>query len=82
MYQSLIWVMHLRDHACGLGAALDAKDMERAADALVDRMRGNAEFNGDLLRGKMLVDEQKGIQLSGAQPRDKIGDGRIRLISG
>jgi hypothetical protein len=82
MYQSLIWVVHLGDHARGLRTALDAKDMERSADALVDRMRRNAELDGDLFRGKMLVDEQEGIQLPRAQPRDAIGDGRIRLIGG
>jgi hypothetical protein len=82
MYQSLIWAVYLGDHACGLRTALDAKDMERAADALVDRMRRNAELDGDFLRRQMLVDEQKGIQLPRAQTRHSIGDGRIRLIGG
>ena len=82
MYQSLIWAVHLGDHARGLRTTLDAEDMEGAADALVDRMRRNAELDGDLFRGKVLIDEQEGIQLSGTQPRDKVGDGRIRLIGG
>jgi len=39
MYQSLIWATVLGNEARGLAAALDAQDMERAANALVDRVR-------------------------------------------
>ena len=39
MYQSLIWAVHLRDEARGLGAAFDTQRVERAANSLVDRMR-------------------------------------------
>jgi hypothetical protein len=49
MYQSLIWAVYLRNHARGLRTALDTQDMERAADPLVDRMRGNPELDGDFL---------------------------------
>jgi hypothetical protein len=48
MYQSLIWAVHLGDHARGLRTTLDAEDMEGAADALIDRMRRNAELDGNL----------------------------------
>jgi hypothetical protein len=39
MYQTLIWAAVAGDEAGGVGAALDPKDLERAADALVDGMR-------------------------------------------
>ena len=39
MYQSLIWSAVLRDEARRLGAALDAEDLERLADALIDGVR-------------------------------------------
>jgi len=39
MYQSLIWPAVLGNEARRLAAALDAQDMERAANALVDRVR-------------------------------------------
>jgi hypothetical protein len=39
MYQSLIWVAVLRNDACCLAAALDSKDVESAADALIDGVR-------------------------------------------
>jgi hypothetical protein len=49
MYQSLIWAECLSYHAGGLRAALDAEEMKRAADALVDGMRRNAQLDGDFL---------------------------------
>ena len=35
--------------------------LKRAADALVDRMRGNPQLDRDLLGGKVLIDEQEGV---------------------
>jgi hypothetical protein len=66
MYQPLIWVAVLGDEASGLAAALDPEDVERAPDALVHRMWGDMELVGDLLGGKMLVDQQQAIELSRA----------------
>ena len=50
MYQSLIWPAVLGDDARGLGAALDAEDLERLADPLIDGVRRNVELGRDLLR--------------------------------
>ena len=47
-------------------AALDAEDLQRLADALVDGVRRNAELGRDFLRDEMLVDEHAG---SRAGPR-------------
>ena len=55
MYQSLIFAAVTGDDARGLAAALDAEDMERAADALVDGVRRNVELGRDFLRGQMVV---------------------------
>jgi hypothetical protein len=55
MYQSLIWSMHLRDEASRLAAALDPEKVQSAADALVDGVRGNTEFDRNLLGREMLV---------------------------
>jgi hypothetical protein len=63
MYQSLIWPAHLRHQACRLGAAVDPKNLESAPNPLIDRVRGNAELDGDFLGREMLVDEQQAIQL-------------------
>jgi hypothetical protein len=70
MYQTLIWAAVAGDEAGGMGPALHSEDLERAADALVDGMRGDFEFGGDFLGGQMLVDQQQAIELAGAQPRD------------
>ena len=82
MYQSLIWAVYLRNHARRLRTAFDAKSLKRAADSLVDRMRRDSQFDRDLLGRKMLVDEQEGVELPLAQPRDARTDFRIRLVGG
>jgi hypothetical protein len=51
MYQTLIWSLHLRDHARCLGPPLDAEDMQGAADPLVDGMGRYAQFHRNLFRG-------------------------------
>jgi hypothetical protein len=66
MYQSLIWATVLGNEARRLAAALDAKDMKRAADALVDRVRRNAKFSRDLFRGMVRVHEPQAVELAGA----------------
>jgi hypothetical protein len=73
MYQSLIWPAVLGDDPGRLGPPLDAEDLQRLADALVDRMRRNVELRRDLLRIQMLVDEAETIKLSLRQPRDSLG---------
>ena len=74
MYQTLIWSAVVGDEAGGLGPALDSQDVERAADALVDGVRGNVQFAGDFLGRQMLVDEAQAIKLAGAQPRNAARD--------
>jgi hypothetical protein len=74
MYQTLIWPAVAGDDAGGLGAALDSQDLERAADALVDRVRGDLELGSDFLGRQMLIDQAQAIELTGAQPRDAASD--------
>ena len=80
MYQSLIWSVDLRDHARSLGPPLDAKDLQGAADPLVDRVGRNAQFHGYLFRRQMLVDEQQSIELALAEPADALGDLEIARL--
>jgi len=47
MYQSLIWAAVLRDEPRRLGAPLDAENLQRLADSLVDRVGGNAQLARD-----------------------------------
>jgi hypothetical protein len=49
MYQSLIWSAVLRDETSGLGTPLDAEDLKRLADALVDGVRRDIELGRDFL---------------------------------
>ena len=49
MYQSLICSVHLRNHARRLRTALDAEDMQGAANPLVDGMGRDAELDGNFL---------------------------------
>ena len=72
MYQSLIFAAVLRDEARRLGAAFDAEDLQRLADALVDGVRRNPEPERDLLRAHVLVDEPQAVQLSLAEPGDAV----------
>jgi hypothetical protein len=58
MYQPLIWCVHPSDHAGSLDPALNLQDLQSAADALIDSMWRNAQFDRDLFRGKVLVYEQ------------------------
>src|SRR5690348_1082520 len=83
MYQSLIWLGILGDDARRLRTARDSKDVERLADALIDRMRRDAELGGDFLRAEVLRDQTKAIELPFRQPRHALGN-RIpsRLRSG
>ena len=70
MYQSLIWLMIAGDDAGSLGTAFDAEGLERAANALVDGVRRDAERGRDLLRRKVLVDEKKAVELPAGELRD------------
>jgi hypothetical protein len=86
MYQTLMWGgvrlgrlgRMLRDHARGLGAALDSKDVQRAANALIDRVRRDVQLGSDFLGRQVLVDQAQAIELA----RAKAGDagGRYRII--
>jgi hypothetical protein len=74
MYQTLIWSAVAGDDAGGLGPALNSQDMERAADALIDSVRGNVELRRDFLGRQVLIDEPQAIELTGAQPRNAARD--------
>jgi hypothetical protein len=74
MYQSLIWPLALRDETSGLRAPLDAEDLQRLPDPLIDGMRRNAELGSDFLGAQMLVDEEQAIELPGRQPRNPLLD--------
>jgi hypothetical protein len=71
MYQPLICRVRRRKrlghHACGFAAALDAKLFQRSANALVDRMRADAELVGDFLAAVVPVDEQQAVDLALAE---------------
>jgi hypothetical protein len=82
MYQSLIWAVHPSYQSRSLRTSLDAQDVERTSDSLVNRMRGNPEFNGDFLGRKMLIDQKQRVELSLAQPADTGDESRIRLAGG
>ena len=82
MYQSLILSVHLRDHARRLRTAFDAKHLQGPANALVDRVRGNAELDRDLLGRKMLIDEQQAVELAAAELGDAAGNQGIMVSGG
>jgi hypothetical protein len=69
MYQLLIWVAVSGDEARGMLALSHFKDLERLANALVDRVGRNSELDRDLLGGQMLVDKQQAIELAAAETR-------------
>ena len=49
MYQPLIWVVQVGDEARRLGSALDAKDLKRLTNSLINGVRGDPELDRDLL---------------------------------
>jgi hypothetical protein len=57
----------LRDDARGLRTALDAKDLENLADALIHGVRRNPELCRNLLRREMLIDKLQTVELSARQ---------------
>jgi hypothetical protein len=67
MYQSLIWPAELRHDTRRLRAALNAKDLKRLADALIDGVGRDFQLRGDFLGRQMLVDEPEAIELARAQ---------------
>ena len=77
MYQSLIWRMEPCHQPRGLRPPLDAEDVKRPPNSLVDRMRRNAELDGDFFRREMLIDQQQGIELPLAEPGDASRDRRF-----
>jgi hypothetical protein len=64
MYQSLIWPSAAGNRARRLRAPLDAEDLQRLADPLIDRVRRDAELGGDFLRAEVLVDEKEAVELA------------------
>jgi len=72
MYQPLIWPAVLRDEAGGLRPPLDAEDVQRLTDTLIDRVRRDVELARDLFGRPMLVDEPEAIELAGRQSVDPL----------
>jgi hypothetical protein len=64
MYQTLIWAAVSRDQARCLRPPGNAKDCNRLADPLIDRVRGDIELGGDFLGRQELVDQPKAIELA------------------
>jgi len=68
-------VLELARQAGGRIAVLDAKLAPRAVAIGVDRCLGHAEFAGDLLRRKVLVDQPQAFAFAGREkPHQIIGD--------
>ncbi len=69
------WLIGLSLH-CGtiddrsLAAAADTQGLDRAPQARIDCMAGNAKLARDLFRGRMIVDKVKAFALPGSQPGD------------
>jgi nucleoside-diphosphate-sugar epimerase len=80
MYQSLIWLGILVDDPRRLRAALNAEDLQRLADALVDGVGRDSELGSDFLRAEMLCDKTKAIELTRTEPRNPLGDGVARHV--
>jgi hypothetical protein len=72
MYQSLIWLPVAGNDAGGMRPSLDAEDLQGQANALVDGMRRDLQLGRDFLRVEVLVDEEKAVQLAGAQSGDAL----------
>jgi hypothetical protein len=66
MYQSLIWSAVLCNHPSGMRPPLDAQDLERAANPLIDGVGGDSQLACNLLGREMLVDQAKTIELTRA----------------
>jgi hypothetical protein len=79
MYQSLIWSADLRHESRGLGAAVDAQDLQGAAEPLVDGVRRDVELDRDFLGRHVLVDQTQTIELARAQPRHTGRELRVRV---
>jgi hypothetical protein len=68
MYQSLIWSAVPSDETRRLGAPFNAKDLQRLADALINRMRRDVELGSNFFGREVLVDETQAIELPGSKP--------------
>lgn len=79
MYQPLIWLVMPGDDARGLRATFDAERLESETNALIDRMRRDVELGGDLFRRKVLVDEEKAIELALGELRDSLSQFFVRI---
>ena len=80
MYQPLIWLLALggrgqRDDPRRFAALFDAEHLQRLADALVDRMGGNAKLERDFLGRQMLVDQLEALPLTDCQPCNTVVQG-------
>jgi hypothetical protein len=72
MYQSLICSAVLRHQARRLRTTFNAKDLQRLADPLIDRMRRDSKLDRDFFGGKMSIDQTQAIELAGRQLRHPV----------
>ena len=61
------------DNACSLVASIDAEDLQRLPDPLINSVRRDVELGSDFLRGQELVNEPEAIKLAIRQTRDALG---------
>jgi hypothetical protein len=68
MYQALIWppfaILDAGNEARRLGTPLDSKDLQGAADPLIDGVRRYIELGCDFLGRQMRVDQAQAIELT------------------
>lgn len=81
MYQTLISLGVLGDDPRGLRPPLDAEDLQRLSNALVDGVWGDSQLCRDLLRAEVLVDQAQAFELPARQARDARGDVLIRRLA-
>jgi hypothetical protein len=64
MYQSLILRGMLGNEPSRLRTPLNAEDLKRLPNSLVDRMRRDPKLGSDFLRAHMLIDETEAVELA------------------
>lgn len=73
MYQTLIWFGVTRHDACGLCTAFDSEHLQGEPNALIDGMGRDIELGRNLFRRKVLVDEQKTVELPTRELSNPLG---------
>ena len=80
MYQSLIWLVVASYEARRLRAPFHAERLKREANALVDGVRRDVQLRRDFLGRKVLVDEQKTIELPARQLCEPLFDCPLPVV--